>query len=109
MEVLDIINIVVDLTNKGSEFSEEIQELQMTVVSLEQSMKLIESHSDTVLSQAQTDTLKGLLNEASALMQNTSKKMNWWQNIKNMLPRSDLEKVKDINSKIQRMVHLINF
>lgn len=89
MEVLDIITTVIDLSQKGSEFNEEIASLNITVISLQQAMQHLEN-AKNILNEAQMHALKITLEEASSLMQKVSKKSNWWQNIKNMLPGSDL-------------------
>ena len=49
------------------------------------------------LDELQMKTMKELLGEASDLMQKVSKQSNWWRNIKNMLPGSELSQIKDIN------------
>lgn len=41
-------------------------------------------------------------------MQKVSKQSNWWRNIKNMLPGSELQQIKDINGKIERCIQLIS-
>lgn len=48
--------------------------------------------------------LKALLDEAAKILQKVSLKSNWFNNIKNMLPGSDLSKIKDINDKIIKQI-----
>ena len=50
MEVFDIISTVIDLSNKGSEFNEEINELNMTIHSLQESMLVLENTRNAILS-----------------------------------------------------------
>jgi hypothetical protein len=52
--------------------------------------------------------MRQLLQEACEVMQKVSKQSNWWRNIKNMLPGSELQQIKDINQKIERSIQLIN-
>lgn len=52
--------------------------------------------------------MRELLNEAVAIMQKVSKQSNWWRNVKNMFPGSELSQIKDVNLKIERAIQLIN-
>lgn len=102
MEILDIISTVIDLSNKGSEYNEEIAQLNLTVVTLKKALLSLEKAG--ALDELQMQTMKELLQEASTLLQNVSKQSNWWRNVKNMFPGSELKQIKDINSKIERAV-----
>ena len=42
MEILDIISTVIDLSNKGSEYNEEIAQLNLTVVTLKKALLSLE-------------------------------------------------------------------
>jgi len=106
MEILDIISTVIDLSNKGSEYNEEIAQLNLTVVTLKKALLSLEKAG--ALDELQMQTMKELLQEASTLLQNVSKQSNWWRNVKNMFPGSELKQIKDINSKIERAVQLVN-
>lgn len=61
MEVFDIISTVIDLSNKGSEFNEEINELNMTIHSLQESMLVLENTRNAILSDKQKSGLKEML------------------------------------------------
>ncbi len=61
MEVFDIISTVIDLSNKGSEFNEEINELNMTIHSLQESMLVLENTKNAILSEKQKSGLKEML------------------------------------------------
>ena len=53
-------------------------------------------------------TMREQLQEASQVLQKVSKQSNWWRNVKNMFPGSELSQIKDINTKIERSIQLIN-
>jgi hypothetical protein len=95
MEILDIISTVIDLSNKGSEYNEEIAQLNLTVVTLRKAILSLEKVR--ALDEFQMSTMKVLLEEASCIMQKVSKQSNWWRNVKNMFPGSELSQIKDIN------------
>jgi hypothetical protein len=42
MEILDIVSTVIDLSNKGSEYNEEIAQLNLTVVTLQKLLTNLE-------------------------------------------------------------------
>jgi len=44
------------------------------------------------------------LQEAGQVLQKVSKQSNWWRNVKNMFPGSELSQIKDINTKIERSI-----
>lgn len=103
MEILDIISTVIDLSNKGSEYNEEIAQLNLTVVTLKNAILSLERvHA---LDDIQMQTMKELLVEASTILKVVSNKQGgWWRNVKNMFPGSELYQIKDINSKIERAI-----
>ena len=106
MEILDIVSTVIDLSQKGSEYNEEFAQLNLTVVTLKKLLTKFEK--SRVLDSLQMKTLKELLQEAGQIMQKVSKQSNWWRNVKNMFPGSELSQIKDINQKIERSIQLIN-
>lgn len=89
MEILDVISTVIDLSNKGSEYNEEIAQLNLTVVTLKKTILSLEKVK--ALDELQMKTMKELMQEASTIMQNVSKQSNWWRNVKNMFPGSELK------------------
>ena len=60
------------------------------------------------LDEYQMKTMREQLQEAREVLQKVSKQSNWWRNVKNMLPGSELSQIKDINTKIERSIQLIN-
>ncbi len=52
--------------------------------------------------------MRTLLEEAKSIMQNVSKQSNWWRNVKNMFPGSELSQIKDVNEKIEKFIQVIN-
>ena len=89
MEILDVISTVIDLSNKGSEYNEEIAQLNLTVVTLKKTILSLEKVK--ALDELQMKTMKELMQEASTIIQNVSKQSNWWRNVKNMFPGSELK------------------
>jgi len=59
MEILDIISTVIDLSNKGSEYNEEIAQLNLTVVTLKKALLSLEKAG--ALDELQIQTMKELL------------------------------------------------
>jgi hypothetical protein len=106
MEILDIINTVLDLSNKGSEYNEAIASLNFTVVTLQQAFMKFEKGK--ALNDLQMKTMRDLLEEAKCIMQKVSKQSNWWRNLKNMFPGSELSQIKDVNEKIEKFIQVIN-
>ena len=102
MEILDIISTVIDLTNKGSEYNEEMGQLNLTVVTLQKLLTNLEKIN--ALDDYQMKTMREQLQEAREVLQKVSKQSNWWRNVKNMLPGSELNQIKDINTKIERSI-----
>jgi hypothetical protein len=102
MEILDIISTVIDLTNKGSEYNEEMGQLNLTVVTLQKLLFNLEKIN--ALDEYQMKTMREQLQEAREVLQKVSKQSNWWRNVKNMLPGSELNQIKDINTKIERSI-----
>ena len=88
MEIFDIIQTLADLSNKGSEFNEEIGELNLKVSTLQNALMKLEK--GRALDPLQIKHMRDLLSEAVTLMQNVSKQTNLWRNIRNMFPGSEL-------------------
>jgi hypothetical protein len=59
MEIFDIIGTVIDLSNKGSEYNEEIAQLNLTVVTLKKTLLSLEKAD--ALDDLQIQTMKELL------------------------------------------------
>jgi hypothetical protein len=59
MEILDIVSTVIDLSNKGSEYNEEIAQLNLTVVTLKKTILSLEKAR--ALDDLQMQTMKELL------------------------------------------------
>lgn len=106
MEIFDIIQTLVDLSNKGSEYNEEIGELNLKVSTLQATLLKLEK--GRALDPIQIKHLKDLLNDGISLMQNVSKHTNLWRNIRNMFPGSELSQIKEINAKIEKAIQLVN-
>ena len=106
MEIFDIIQTLADLSNKGSEFNEEIGELNLKVSTLQNALMKLEK--GRALDPLQIKHMRDLLSEAVTLMQNVSKQTNLWRNIRNMFPGSELSQIKEINTKIEKAIQLVN-
>jgi len=105
MEFLDLIGTILDYTQKGEEFSDEIKTIKATLHSLQLTIQEVgQDHLPLHLS----DMLQENLSDAEGLLSKTSQKTNWWKNIKNMLPGSDLHKLKDKNVQLQQCINLLN-
>ena len=102
MEILDIVSTVNDLSQKGSEYNEEIAQLNLTVVTLQKLLTNLEKLR--ALDELQMRTMREQLQEAGQVLQKVSKQSNWWRNVKNMFPGSELSQIKDINTKIERSI-----
>jgi hypothetical protein len=75
-------------------------------VTLQKLLKNLEKMK--ALDEYQMKTMQEQLHEAREVLQKVSKQSNWWRNVKNMLPGSELSQIKDINTKIERSIQLIN-
>jgi hypothetical protein len=75
-------------------------------VTLQKLLKNLEKMK--ALDEYQMKTMREQLQEAREVLQKVSKQSNWWRNVKNMLPGSELSQIKDINTKIERSIQLIN-
>ena len=48
MEIFDVISTIIDLSNKGAEYNEEIARLNLTVVSLSKALQSLEMLDDAL-------------------------------------------------------------
>jgi len=106
LEILDIINTILDLSTKSSEFSEEIANLNLTIRTIKTSLIPL---SKSKRFEEQTQVLKEILEEAQAVMEKCTKKTSWWTNIRSMFPGSELSQIKELNEKLRNTASLMNF
>eukprot|EP00347_Sterkiella_histriomuscorum_P011426 403372500 len=110
MEIMDIITRVVEISKKGAEFNDEIAQLSFSMTSLKQAYEDLSQAEESYLSDDQLKALKGLLEQASEIMQKVSNKSNnLWRSLKSLWPGNELEQIKDIDNKIQRTVQMMQF
>lgn len=104
MDILDIISTVIEFSQKEEEFSDEIKTVRATLESLQLTIKQVDRKQ---LPGHMTDILNENLEEARHLLKRVSSQKNpsWWTAFKNMLPGSDLQKLKERN---QQLIHIIN-
>ncbi|CDW86710.1 glycosyl hydrolases family 38 protein [Stylonychia lemnae] len=79
----------------------------MTMLSLQSAYQDLFEAEDYV-NQDQLRVLKSLLEEATVILQKASK-TSFLQTLRNMLPGSTLEQIREIDNKIQRTVQMIQF
>jgi len=104
MDFLDIIGTIIEFSKKEEEFSDEIKTIRATLTSLQLIMRQVDQQA---LPDHITQMLEENLKDSQDLLQKTShnKSNAWWTSFKNMLPGSDLQKIKEKN---QQLVHVIN-
>jgi len=103
MDFLTIISTIIEFSEKEDEYSDEIKALRATLASLQLIMKQTDQHD---LPEHITTLLANGLRDANDLLKKVSlKTKSWWTTLRNMLPGSDLKKIKEKN---QQLVHIIN-
>jgi hypothetical protein len=103
MDFLGLIGTIIEFSQKEDEYSDEIKAIRATLTSLELIMKQVDQHD---LPEHITKLLENSLADADELMKKISlKTKSWWTTLRNMLPGSDLQKIKEKN---QQLVHIIN-
>ena len=105
MEFFGLIGAIIEFTQKREEYSDEVKAVKATLESLKIIINNINSytlphHINIMLSEKLQES-KELLRRASA------RPISWWSNFKNMLPRSDLQRIKEKNQQPQNAVYVL--
>lgn len=106
MDILDFIGKVIEFSEKGEEYSDEIKAIKATLESLHLTVQQIKPNR-------LPDHIENMLNESLQESQNLLKKASpsstsWLTNFKMMLPGSSLQKIREKNQQLLHIINLIN-